>query len=192
MSRTLTSNPSKSDLVVQMPYLKTTGYLFALVGGLVLLTTPGSLGQRAAPNDTTVSFSAKQDISRSFDLASVPKTNGKIAFTNTRDINTEIYVMNPDGGSQLRLTINPAFDADPAWSPDGTRIVFMSTRDANEEIYVMNADGSNQTRLTNNSALDRTPAWSPDGAQIVFASNRDSGNFDIFAMNADGQPSKPT
>jgi tricorn protease-like protein len=115
------------------------------------------------------------------------KTNGKIAFTTTRDGNSEVYVMNADGSFQTRLTFNAALDADPAWSPDGTRLAFVSTRDGNEEIYVMNADGSSQTRLTNNTALDRTPVWSPDGAQIAFASNRgDTGNFNIFVMNASG------
>ncbi|MBD0326251.1 MAG: PD40 domain-containing protein, partial [Pyrinomonadaceae bacterium] len=88
--------------------------------------------------------------------AIVAKTNGKIAFSTTRDGNSEIYVMNPDGSGQTRLTFNAALDADPAWSPDGTRLVFVSTRDGNEEIYVMNADGSSQTRLTTNTALDRT------------------------------------
>jgi Tol biopolymer transport system component len=116
----------------------------------------------------------------------VIKQNGKLVFTHTRDGNVEIYVMNADGGGQVRLTNNPAFDGDPVWSPDGTRIVFTSSRDGNEEIYSMNADGSSQTRLTNNVALDRTPTWSPDGSQIAFASNRDSTNFDIFVMNADG------
>ncbi|HEY0407830.1 MAG TPA: DUF4214 domain-containing protein [Pyrinomonadaceae bacterium] len=114
------------------------------------------------------------------------RANGKIAFSTTRDGNSEIYVMNSDGSSQTRLTNDPAFDGDPAWSPDGTRLLFVSTRDGNEEIYVMNADGSSQTRLTANSALDRTPAWSPDGAQIAFASNRDSAQFDIFIMNSNG------
>jgi Tol biopolymer transport system component len=114
------------------------------------------------------------------------KTNGKIAFSTTRDGDSEIYVMNADGSNQTRLTVNPAIDADPGWSPDGTRLVFVSTRDGNEEIYVMNADGSNQTRLTNNDGADRTPVWSPDGSQIAFASNRGSGEFDIFVMKADG------
>ncbi len=115
------------------------------------------------------------------------KTNGKIAFSTTRDGNSEIYLINPDGSGLARLTFNAALDGDPAWSPDGTRLAFVSTRDGNEEIYVMNADGSNQTRLTSNAALDRTPVWSPDGAQIAFASNRgQSGNFDIFLMNANG------
>ena len=59
--------------------------------------------------------------------------------------------MNADGTGQTRLTNNAAFDIEPAWSPDGTKIAFASDRDGNVEIYVMNADGTGQTRLTNNA-----------------------------------------
>src|SRR2546425_2496872 len=158
---------------IHMPDLKTVRPLLALLGSLALIAAPGVRTEQAATR-------------QGFALATLQKTNGKIAFTNTRDGNAQIYVMNPDGSSQTRLTNNFALDTDPAWSPDGARIVFTSTRDGNEEIYVMNGDGSNQTRLTNNAAIDRSPVWSPDGAQIAFVSNRSSTNFDIFVMNIDG------
>src|SRR2546425_1136621 len=158
---------------IHMPDLKTVRPLLALLGSLALIAAPGVRTEQAATR-------------QGFALATLQKTNGKIAFTNTRDGNAQIYVMNPDGSSQTRLTNNFALDTDPAWSPDGARIVFTSTRDGNEEIYVMNGDGSNQTRLTNNAAIDRSPVWSPDGAQIAFVSNRRSTNFDIFVMNIDG------
>lgn len=86
---------------------------------------------------------------------------GQIAFFSDRDGNAEIYVMNADGTDQTRLTNNSAFDWDPDWSPDGTRIAFYSNRDGNPEICVMNADGTDQTRLTYNSADDGDPAWRP-------------------------------
>lgn len=163
-----------------MPDLKVVK-TFALLFAAALLAVTGLPVQHAA---------TRNDSAELISTLAVPKTNGKIVFTNNRDGNVEIYIMNPDGSGQTRLTNNVAFDGDPAVAPDGTRIVFTSTRDGNEEIYVMNIDGSGQTRLTSNSAsaqnLDRTPAWSPDGAQIVFSSNRDGGDFDIFVMNADG------
>jgi TolB protein len=112
-------------------------------------------------------------------------TNTKIAFVSDRDGNLEIYVMNPDGTGQTRLTNNSAVDAIPAWSPNGKRIAFYSMRDGNAQIYVMNADGTNQTRLTNNATNDDWPTWSPDGTKIVFESNRD-GDTEIYIMNADG------
>src|SRR5207302_497004 len=111
--------------------------------------------------------------------------NGKIAFETDRDGNKEIYVMNADGTGQVNISNNPALDANPYWSPDGTKITFDSNRDGNFEIYVMNADGSNQTRLTFNTATDSASSWSPDGTKIAFQSFRD-GNFEIYVMNADG------
>jgi Tol biopolymer transport system component len=117
--------------------------------------------------------------------ATFPGANGKIAFESNRDGNFEIYVMNPDGTSQTRLTTNPADDRAATWSPDGRRIAFTSHRDGNWEIYVMNADGTGQTRLTNSPATEFSSAWSPDGRWIAFDSTRD-GNFNIYVMRANG------
>jgi Tol biopolymer transport system component len=118
--------------------------------------------------------------------AAFPGINGKIAFDTDRDAgNIDVYMMQADGSGPTRLTTDPSFDADPAWSPDGTRIAFRSDRDGNPEIYVMNADGSGQTNLTNEGSEDQEPAWSPDGNKITFASDRD-GDSEIFVMNADG------
>ena len=83
----------------------------------------------------------------------------QITFASNRDGNTEIYVMDADGGNQQRLTNNPFKDWDPSWSPDGKRIAFASNRDGNAEIYVMDADGGNQRNLTNNPRHDTDPVW---------------------------------
>ncbi|HAI09854.1 MAG TPA: hypothetical protein DCM17_11045, partial [Dehalococcoidia bacterium] len=71
----------------------------------------------------------------------------KIAFTSTRDGNSEIYVMNADGTGVVNLTNHPETDFFPSWSADSKKLAFVSQRDGNREIYVMNADGSKQTRL---------------------------------------------
>jgi Tol biopolymer transport system component len=99
--------------------------------------------------------------------------------------NREIYVMNADGSGSRRLTHNAAYDAEPAWSPNGRKIAFRSARNGNTEIYVMNADGSGKRNLTRNPARDGSPSWSPDGRRIAFLSNRD-GRLEAQVMNADG------
>ena len=83
----------------------------------------------------------------------------RIAFVSNKDGNFEIYVMNPDGKNQQRLTNNPADEWDPSWAPGGKGIVFSSKRDRNSEIYVMDADGGNLQNLTNHPRGDFSPAW---------------------------------
>ena len=56
--------------------------------------------------------------------------------------NTDIYVVNADGGAPQRLTSAPGADTSPSYSPDGRRIVFESDRSGTQQLYVMDADGS--------------------------------------------------
>lgn len=109
--------------------------------------------------------------------ATVPGENGQIAFVSDRDGNNEIYVMNPDGSAQVRLTNHPAADSEPDWSPDGRMIAFTSDRGGAPAVYVMNADGTGVHLVGEGSS----PAWSPDGTRFVFKSG-DS----LWTMSTDG------
>lgn len=131
--------------------------------------------------------------------AAFPGKNGKITFVRGADNDSEIYVMDGDGSGQTRLTTNQAFDALPAFSPDGEHVAFTSRRDSvgtqiNDEIYVV-AEASGDaapTRLTNSPVNEFQPAYSPDGDQMSFTSNGD-GNNEIYKMDADGtNPSRLT
>jgi Tol biopolymer transport system component len=117
--------------------------------------------------------------------AAFPGENGRIAFASSRDGNPEVYLANPDGSGQTRLTTQPGADIDPAWSPDGNRIAFTSNRSGSDDIFLMNRDGGGETRLTTDQASDVNPTWSPGARNIAFASSRD-GNAEIYVMNEDG------
>ncbi len=115
--------------------------------------------------------------------AAFPGANGEIAFSDTRDGNSEIYSINPDGSGATRLTNDPGIDVWPAWSPDGQKIVFNRYAPA-AEIIVMNADGTGQTPL--GSGFE--PSWSPDGTKIVFVAVGEcsGGDGGVYTMNPDG------
>ncbi len=118
----------------------------------------------------------------------VCETVTKLAYVHASfDGGADIVVVNSNGTGTRALTTHPAWDGDPAWSPDRTRIAFATERDGNREIYVMNADGSNPLRLTNDVGSDHSPAWSPDGRRIVFVSHRgEAKEGALWIMNADG------
>ncbi|MDQ2826787.1 MAG: hypothetical protein M3Y04_07500, partial [Actinomycetota bacterium] len=102
----------------------------------------------------------------------------------------QVFVVNADGSSPHTLTNRPlAFDASPAWAPDGQHIAFESTEDGKRAIWVMQADGLRLRRLTDDSGADAAPAWSPDGSRIAFMSDRD-GNQEIYVTGADGTDTK--
>jgi TolB protein len=61
----------------------------------------------------------------------------RIAFASARDGNSEIYVMNADGSSPVRLTEHPEQDDFPAWSRDGRRLAFVSERDGKFDLYLL-------------------------------------------------------
>ena len=55
--------------------------------------------------------------------AKAPNT-AKIVFVSTRDGNRELYLMNPDGSEQVKITNHRADEITPVWSPTGEQIIF--------------------------------------------------------------------
>ena len=110
--------------------------------------------------------------------------NGEyVAFSLKDPQGNGVYVRNPDGVNELRLSDQP--DYSPRWSPSSKQIAFLSTRDGNPEVYVMDADGTNVLRLTNNGAAEYDISWSPRGRHILFVSEQD-GNPEVYSVASDG------
>ena len=119
-------------------------------------------------------------------LAQAPQTS-KIAFSLIDGKqNSEIYLMNPDGTEQVRLTHNKAFDVSSVWSPTGDQILFASNRDGVRDLYLMDADGKNVKRVFGKSADRRHPTWAPDGKQIAYT-RREPGKWFIYIASIDGK-----
>lgn len=109
--------------------------------------------------------------------------NGSIAYTACsydadlgRDT-CDLWVTGPNGTDPApkNLTRTPDVDeADPTWSPDGSRLAF--TRDigsCNTNIWIINANGTGGRQITyrdqpDTYACQLEPTWSPDGSQLAF------------------------
>ena len=115
-------------------------------------------------------------------------TRARIVFNSTRDGNGEIYVMDSDGGNQVRLPYDPAKDCDLSWSPDGDRVAYVYSK-GGRQVRVMDAEGQNPIQLTK-IGKNRHPVWSPDGHKIAFHSQRffaDGTRTHIYLITADGK-----
>ena len=91
--------------------------------------------------------------------------------------------MNADGTNQHNVTNATIFDADPAWSPDGTHIAFVRDLGGqNFNVFTANADGTNQVQLTHSTQQQRNsfPSW---GAAV----SAPSGGTLSGALNPSGQ-----
>lgn len=89
----------------------------------------------------------------------------KIAFSYKGDI----YTVATQGGTAIRLTTGNAYEANPVWSPDGSKIAYSSDRNGGKDIYVMPSSGGQSTRLTFNSAAETPEAFSPDGKNVIYS-----------------------
>lgn len=106
----------------------------------------------------------------------------RLAFVSDRDGgNWEIYVMEPDGTGQRRLTNSPHDEGSLAWSPDGEKLAFATDPAGDPAIWVMNSDGSDRKRLTDGLF----PTWSPDGSRIAYTDYYGERPY-LAVMNADG------
>lgn len=88
-----------------------------------------------------------------------------IAFTYKGDI----YTVPATGGRATRITVSPAVDANPFFSPDGRRLVFNSNREGSHDIYVVAATGGTPVRLTTHSGAESARGWLNDSTVIFSA-----------------------
>jgi eukaryotic-like serine/threonine-protein kinase len=104
--------------------------------------------------------------------------NGKALTVDRTDAasqNTDVWTYDLERGGAKRLTFDPALDATPVWSADGTRVVFTSSRGKNAfDLYVKETNGSEEEKLLVETDQDKYPnSWSHDGRYILYQEGLD-------------------
>jgi Tol biopolymer transport system component len=148
------------------------------LGNATTLSIPVTVAARTLTQLTT-------DVNDDRDPAWSPDGT-RIAFQADRDgAQTDLWIMDADGGNQTRLTTNVNEDMHPAFSPDGNWIAWDSDREGTFDVWIMplatgEADAENRTFGNND---DVEPAWSPGGTMLYFASSRGAGDFNIWSQD---------
>ncbi len=154
--------------------------------GTILYTSDGKIAEvrpdgtrlAAVPFDGRITFdrTGYRRAPRDFDGTRPEPVRGIMAPAVAPDGQSYAFVALGDlwrltAGRLERLTADLFVEADPQFSPDGTRLVYATDRGGSMELWLRDlATGADrQLTKTGGSAL---PAWAPDGTRIVFQVQR--------------------
>jgi len=82
--------------------------------------------------------------------------------------NTDVWMVNAQGGDPVKLTNGPKTDNTPRWSPDGKKVAFLSNRMEKTQIFLINPNGGEAEKMTDVKTSVSSFEWSPDGKRIAF------------------------
>lgn len=93
-------------------------------------------------------------------------------------------------GVPTRLTLDPADDINPVWSPAGDRIAFTTFRKGNADVYVKNANSVGvETPLLDSPSNEFVEDWSKDGKYLAYKLGQEAFE-DIYVLPLTGNDKK--
>ena len=107
------------------------------------------------------------------------------------DLLGDIYKIPVDGGEAKLLRAGHAFEVQPRFSPDGSKISFTSDAGGGDNIWIMNSDGSDAHQVTKeNFRLLNNAVWTADGNYLIarkhFTSGRSLGAGELWMYHHSG------
>jgi len=107
------------------------------------------------------------------------------------DLLGDLWALPLSGGEATQLTQGAAWDSEPRFSPDGSRIAYVSDGGGNEQIWLMDADGSNAEQFTaEDEARVTDPVWDPEGQWVLgrrrTIDTRSIGVTELWQYHLDG------
>ncbi|MBA3639618.1 MAG: protein kinase [Acidobacteria bacterium] len=118
---------------------------------------------------------------RGVSLSPALSPDGQIALHRSDGGNTDVWLLEAEGGRFKRFTTNLANDIQPLWSPDGARIVFSSNRTGSYQLYEKSTAGGSEERLL--IPMQATPTdWSRDGKFLLVQHRAEKTRMDIWVL----------
>ena len=80
-----------------------------------------------------------------------------------------------------------AFNRNPKWSPDGSRLLYTSNRNRLSHLILVSFENGHPRLLTPDPIPGGGAEWSPDGRWIVYTGHPDGDEWELYLMSSDGQ-----
>ena len=126
---------------------------------------------------------------RFYDALRISPGGTQVAHVIREDESTQadIWIWTFASQTLSRLTVDPAFDGVPTWTPDGTGIAFVSDRDGAADLFWKSADGTGEALRLIESPND-SPPWSftLDGTRLVYGDFHPETGLDLHLLSLDG------
>src|SRR5258706_6278218 len=100
----------------------------------------------------------------------------------------DLWVVDLERATSLRLTSTHGSSPDGVWSPDGRRVAFSSNRSGVNDLYAKDANGVGDEELLVKSPHPKVPSgWSPDGRFFVYYEYDPKTGADIWVLPMEGE-----
>jgi len=99
---------------------------------------------------------------------------------------SDLWIFDLVRGTSSRFTFDPATDAFPVWSPDGSHIAFGSSREGTMNLYQKLSSGAGTEPLLKSGEAKYPTDWSPDGRFILYTTV--AGDMWLLPLSGERKP----
>lgn len=112
--------------------------------------------------------------------------NTKIAFVSIvkKGQTSDIYIIDYDASTQIKVTNHQSLLMSPRWSPDGKFLAFTSFKNGTPQVFIRNVKTGEEKKVTSSEGLNLCGSFSPDSRKLLLTLSKE-GIEDIYSLDVE-------